>query len=85
MNTVRVRFLRPGRGEILSVELPRETRFSELTPLLCGKGCLEPQKPGYRYIFQEHMCGMNHSLEDYLPAGAAELELEVFQFPAILV
>ena len=49
------------------------------------KGFLEPQKPGYRYLYQDHLCGENHLLEDYLPAEAAAMELEIFHYPQIMV
>ena len=85
MNSIQVRFLHPFTGEALTVSLPRDTRFSGLTALLYEKGFLEPQKPGYRYLYQDHLCGENHLLEDYLPAEAAAMELEIFHYPQIMV
>ena len=85
MDMVKVHFFHPAARRRTALELPRDTRFSALTPLLYDAGFLVPQKPGYRYICQEHMCGMNHTLEDYLPADAAELYLDIFQFPQVLV
>lgn len=85
MREVCVSFRHPVTGAALALALPRQTRFSALTPLLYEKGFLEPQKPGYRYLYQEHLCGMNHALEDYIPAEAREMELEIFRFPEVLV
>lgn len=85
MANVNVRFFHPASKAGLTLELPRDTQFSALTALLYEKGFLEPQKPGYRYLYQEHMCGMNHALGDYIPAEAASMELEIFQFPMVLV
>ena len=82
---IQVRFRLPGKPESLTLSLPRDTRFSALTPLLYEKGFLTPQKPGYRYLFQDHLCGENHLLEDYLPADAQSMELEIFRYPQIMV
>lgn len=85
METIRVVFRHPQGKAPLTLELPRDTRFSALTPLLYEKGFLTPQKPGYRYLFQDHLCGENHLLEDYLPADAQSMELEIFRYPQIMV
>ena len=85
MKSIEVRFLHPFTGESLALSLPRDTRFSTLTALLYEKGFLEPQKPGYRYLYQEHLCGAGHTLGDYIPDGAGEMTLEVFAFPEVLV
>ncbi|MCI8803380.1 MAG: hypothetical protein HFG01_08605 [Oscillibacter sp.] len=85
MNSIQVRFLHPFTGEALTVSLPRDTRFSGLTALLYEKGFLEPQKPGYRYLYQEHLCGTGRVLGDYVPESAGEMTLEIFAFPEVLV
>ena len=61
------------------------TPCSALTPLLYERGFLTPQKPGYRYLCQDHLCGENHLLEDYLPPKAQSMELEIFRYPQIMV
>ena len=85
METIRTRFIHPVKKTELVLALPRDTRFSALTAMLYERGFLEPQKPGYRYLYQEHLCGANHALEDYMPAGAGEITLEIFRFPEVLV
>ena len=85
MDTIEARFFNPETQDTLTLTLPRDTRFSALTPLLYEKGFLTPQKPGYRYLFQDHLCGENHLLEDYLPADAQSMELEIFRYPQIMV
>ena len=85
MKTIRVVFRHPQGKAPLTLELPGDTPFSALTPLLCGRGFLAVQKPGYAYLYQEHLCGMNHTLADYVPAGAREISLEIFPFPQVLV
>ena len=82
---IQVRFRLPGKPESLTLSLPRDTRFSALTPLLYQEQFIEPQKPGYRYLYQEHLCGMKHSLGDYIPANASEMDLQIFRYPAVLV
>ena len=56
-----------------------------MTAMLYREKFIAPQKPGYRYLYQEHMCGMKHTLGDYIPADAHKMELDIFQFPAVLV
>ncbi len=85
MDAVQVRFRCPGKKETLTLSLPRDTRFSALTAMLYREKFIAPQKPGYRYLYQEHMCGMKHTLGDYIPADAHKMELDIFQFPAVLV
>lgn len=82
---IQVRFRLPGKPEALTLSLPRDTPFSALTALLYQEKFIAPQKPGYRYLYQEHMCGMKHTLGDYIPSGASEMELEIFRYPAVLV
>mgnify|MGYP001080830566 CR=1 FL=1 len=85
MADIQVHLRHPVTGEVLTLTLPRDVRFSALTPLLYEKGFLQPQKPGYKYLYQEHLCGMNHTLGDYVPAAAQEIALEIFRFPEVLV
>lgn len=83
--TIRVRFNDFVYHRELTVDLPRDTRFGALTPLLYEKKFLAPQKPGYRYLFKNHLCGENHLLEDYLTPADTVLELEIFRYPQIMV
>ena len=85
MAEMQVRFFHPVTKEPLTLSLSDDTRFSALTPLLYEQGFLAPQKPGYAYLCQEHLCGMNHTLADYVPAGTREISLEIFPFPQVLV
>ena len=48
MNAIQVRFSDFVKHTELTLSLPRDTRFSALTPLLYEKGFQTPQKPGYR-------------------------------------
>lgn len=85
MNIIQVRFSDFVRHRELTLALPADTPFSALTPLLYEKGFLAPQKPGYRYLYQDHLCGDNHLLEDYLPPQTQTMELEIFRYPQIMV
>ncbi|MCI8809447.1 MAG: hypothetical protein HFF84_04830 [Oscillibacter sp.] len=85
MDTIQVHFHLPGRQDVLTLALPRETTFSALTGRLYAENFIKPQKPGYRFLYQEHLCGMKHILGDYIPGTAVEMDLEIFQFPAVLV
>lgn len=69
----------------LTLKLPRETRFSQMTAILYERDFVQPQKPGYRYLYQDHLCGMAHELGDYIPETACEIELKVFDLPVIMV
>jgi hypothetical protein len=69
----------------LTLELPRETKFSQLTDLLYERKFVEPQKPGYRYLYKDHLCGMAHELGDYIPETADSIQLKVFDIPVIMV
>ena len=53
--------------------------------MMYEKDFVKPQKPGYRFIYQEHLCGMAHELGDYIPESASEIELKVFDIPVIMV
>lgn len=81
---VTVRFLHPTSGDELTMELPRDTRFSALTALLYDQGFVDPQKPGYRFLYQDHLCGTQHALEDYIPETAGEIQLKVFHIPYVI-
>ena len=85
METIRVVFRHPKGKPPQTLELPRDTRFSALTALLYERDFVERQKPGWRCLYQEHLCGMNHCLADYVPEGAGEIHLDLFGFSQVLV
>ena len=85
MKTIRVAFRHPEGKTSLTLELPRSTRFSALTALLYEHQFVERQKPGWRCLYQEHLCGMNHELADYVPEDAEEIVLDLFGFSQVLV
>lgn len=85
MDTIRVVFRHPQGKEPLTLDLPRDTRFSELTALLYERDYVERQKPGWRCLYQEHLCGMKHRLCDYVPEDAEEIVLDLFGFSQVLV
>ena len=85
MDQIQVRFRHPDGTSSLTLDLPRDTRFSALTAMLYERDFVAWQKPGWRYLYQEHLCGMNHCLADYVPDGAKEIELDLFGFSQVLV
>ncbi len=85
MDKITVRLLHPVYDRVCTLEMSRNARFSELTPILYDQGFILPQKPGYRYLYQEHLCGMEHELGDYIPESASEIELKIFDVPVIMV
>lgn len=85
MDMITVKLNHPTMDRQMTLELPRETKFEALTGMMYERHFVEPQKPGYRYIYQEHLCGMAHELGDYIPETAKEIELKVFDIPVIMV
>ena len=85
METIRVVFRHPQGKAPLTLELPRDTRFSALTPMLRERGLADGRKAGWRYLYQEHLCGMKHTLADYVPEDAEEIVLDLFGFSQVLV
>jgi len=84
MDMIQVCIRHHSSGEVLTLQLPRDTAFSALTPILYEKKFVEPQRPGYRYLYQDHLCGTMHTLGDYIPETAAEIELRVFNIPYVI-
>ena len=82
---IRVCIFHPENGTELTLELPGETRFADLTPLLREKGFVDGRKAGWRYVCQEHLCGQTHALDDYIPEGSSEIRLRLFGFSQVLV
>lgn len=85
MKTIRVRFYNPETQAELTLDLPRETCFADLTPMLRRRGFADGRKAGWRYLYQEHLCGMRHHLADYIPEDAEEMALDLFGFSQVLV
>lgn len=85
MKTIRVVFRHPQGKAPLTLDLPRDTPFSALTPVLYQHDFVERQKPGWRCLYQEHLCGMKHRLMDYVPEDAEEIVLDLFGFSQVLV
>ena len=84
-STIRVCFYNPEDKRSLTLELPRDTRFSALTPMLRERGLVDGRKAGWRCLYQEHLCGLNHKLSDYVPEDAEEIALDLFGFSQVLV
>lgn len=85
MGTIQARFYNPETRESLTLDLPRDTRFSQLTAMLRERGFADGRKAGWRYLYQEHLCGLNHRIMDYVPEDAEEIALELFGFSQVLV
>ncbi len=85
METIQARFYNPETRESLTLELPRDTRFSDLTAMLQQRGFADRRKAGWRYLYQEHLCGLKHRLADYVPEDAEEIALDLFGFSQVLV
>ena len=81
---ITVHFLHPVTDERLTLQLSRDTVIDTLTPHLYDAGFIKPQKPGYRYLVQNHLCGSKHHLADYLPDTADEMTVKVFNIPTIM-
>lgn len=75
---IKVNFLHPKTDEVLTLEIPDDTRFEQLTKLLYQKDFVLVQKPGYRYIVQGHIAGNIHTLRDYMPEDSDEITLRIF-------
>lgn len=84
MELLTVRIQHHTSGEVLTLQLPRNTAFSALTPILYEREFVEPQRPGYRYLYQDHLCGTKHTLGDYIPDAAVEIDLRVFHVPYVI-
>ena len=85
METIRVRFRNPETKAELTLDLPRDTSFAALTPMLQERGFADRRKAGWRYLCQEHLCGMKHRIRDYVPEDAEEIALDLFGFSQVLV
>ena len=75
---VKVNFLHHKTDAVLTLEIPDDTRFEQLTKLLYKENFVLVQKPGYRYIVQGHIAGNIHTLRDYMPDGCDEITLRIF-------
>ena len=84
MDIITVRILHHTSDAVLELQLPRDTALSALTPLLYERKFVEPQRPGYRYLYQDHLCGTKHTLGDYIPDTATDIELKAFNVPYVI-
>ena len=82
---ITVKFLHPTTDATLELKLARETKFSALTAMLYEKQFIKPQRPGFAYLYAGHLCGMEHTLGDYIPEKAAATTVQVFDVPVIMV
>ena len=85
METIQVHIFNPETKGALTLELSRDTRFSALAALLQERGFADRRKAGWRCLYQEHLCGLNHTLADYVPEGAKEIRLDLFGYSQVLV
>ena len=82
---ITLRLRHPESDAVLTVELSADTRFEALNAILREHDFVYPQKPGYAFLVGGHMCSPKHSLRDYLPSGADELDVQIFGIPQIMI
>lgn len=86
---VKVRFIHPLSGDVLEEETMSDIVVADLAELLYKHKFMLPQKAGYGFIAGGHLMQSADRLSDYLPDGVsadgAELEMEIFDVPKILV
>ncbi len=85
MKTMKVHLFDPESRAELTLELPRDTRFSALAAILQEREFVDRRKAGWRFLYQEHLCGTDHTLADYVPEDAEEIRLDLFGFSQVLV
>ena len=71
--------------EVLKLELPASTKTKELTTYVYEHNFAPFQKPGYFYIYMDHLMGLEHALSDYLPDDAKEMDIKLLNVPYIMV
>ena len=81
---IKVHFLHHSTDATITLELPRNTVIDTLTKHLYDANFIEPQKPGYRYLVSDHLCGNKHILANYLPDSKDEMTVKVFNIPTIM-
>jgi len=82
---IKVHFSYQEASRDVCLDLPSDTLFDDLTPMLYKNDYLIPQKPGFYYIVKNHLCGARQRLSDYIPDGVDTLDVQVFGMPQIMV
>ena len=67
--TITVTFTHPFHDSQLTLDLPSNTRFLDITKLLYKNGFLKKKKGGYQYIIDEHLCSLGEPLQSYAYHG----------------
>jgi len=66
---LKVTFTHPFNDTTITMDLPRDTRFLDVTKLLCKNGFLKKKRGGYQYLVDGHLCALGQKLESYAYTG----------------
>ena len=73
-----VRFHHPLNDSTLTLTLPPDMTFAEMTSVLYDKGFLSPRRVGYQYIISDTLCTLNRTVHSYVPdpeAGVVDVRV----------
>ena len=71
--------------DVLTLKLPSDTKTKDLNPYIYEYNFAPFQKPGYFFLYMDHLMGLEHKLEDYIPDDAEAMEVKLLNVPYILI
>lgn len=80
----RCRFSHPLRRICFETDVPVDMTFREIETMLIKEDFIEEKKGGYQFIYDDHICKLAGTLEDYIPEGVECMDIRVHGLLVVL-
>ena len=80
-DTIRVIISHPRKSDVLVTELPLTTKVNQLQQIVVDAGYARPYVMGFKFIISKHLLTDGAALANYVPEGAEEVVIDIFDIP----
>lgn len=80
-DTIKAVIRHPRKSDVLEVTLPLSTRVSELQKIVVDAGYARPYVMGFKFVIARHLLTDGAALSNYVPEGAEEVVIDIFDIP----
>ena len=80
-DTIKAVIRHPKKQDVLEVELPLSTRVNQLQKIVVDAGYARPYVMGFKFVISRHLLTDGAALSNYVPEGADEVMIDIFDIP----
>ena len=80
-DTIKAIIRHPRKKDVLTVELPLSTKVNQLQKIVVDAGYARPYVMGFKFIISKHLLTDGAAISNYVPEGAEEVVIDIFDIP----